>query len=116
MKNFSGSVISDCLTAVDKVSSSDDKARAGANGNPGNAAIFAPASPNAEDDLTKTRLIARTAEEKAVLGALTKVALWFSFQRGTFTGPEVANMLLGAWHSYEGSKVVEVGKALAGGK
>lgn len=46
----------------------------------------------------------RTNPESAVLGALTRLALWFDSQDRKFTGREVATVLLEAWHSYEQAK------------
>lgn len=46
----------------------------------------------------------RTGPESAVLGALTKLALWFQFQDRSFSGKEVAEILISAWHSYEQAK------------
>jgi hypothetical protein len=48
----------------------------------------------------------RTAEERAPLVRLTKLGLFFEIQeRNTlFTGHDVSEVILTAWHSYEQSK------------
>ena len=50
--------------------------------------------------------LGRTKAESQTLGALTKIALWFDLSAGekTFTGHEVAGILLSAWQGYEQSK------------
>lgn len=50
----------------------------------------------------------RSKPESAVLGALTRLALWFEFQDRKFTGKQVAEILISAWHSYEASKPKEL--------
>lgn len=56
----------------------------------------------------------RTKEESTTLLALTRLAMWFSFSKQTFTGEEVANIILAAWHSYERSKEAREQPALPG--
>lgn len=55
----------------------------------------------------------RSTEERAVLGAITRLALWFDAKRETsFSGGEVAEILLTGWHSYEMSKPPQLEKGV----
>ena len=54
--------------------------------------------------MARSHPLGRTEPESAALGALTKAALWFQFQAGPFTGPEVAEILITGWHAYEQGK------------
>jgi hypothetical protein len=54
----------------------------------------------------------RTKEEQIVLGALTRLAIFFQTSRETFTGEQVAEIILMSWHSYEASKGAERGEVL----
>lgn len=53
----------------------------------------------------KKHPLGRSKEESLVLGGFTRLALWFDSRRGeTFTGDEVAQIILGMWQEYELSK------------
>lgn len=55
-------------------------------------------------NMKKPKPFDRTELESKALGVLTRYALWFQFQNGMFSGPEVAGILLGGWQGYEQSK------------
>lgn len=53
------------------------------------------------------KLLGKTEQERAefiVKGCLTRLALAFYGSRRTFTGDEVAGMILAAWDSYSNPK------------
>jgi hypothetical protein len=54
----------------------------------------------------------RTREERAVLLCLTRLAMFFNTSGHTYSGQQVAEIILTAWHSYEQSKQVKEQPAL----
>lgn len=49
--------------------------------------------------------------ETAVMNAVQRLAVFFQCQHRTFTGPEIAGILLSAWHRYEQEKTVRTENA-----
>jgi hypothetical protein len=55
-------------------------------------------------NMKKPHPLGRTEAESATLGVLTRIAMWFDSQPRSFTGHEVAEVLLTAWTGYEQSE------------
>jgi hypothetical protein len=56
--------------------------------------------------------LGRSKAESQALGVLTRFALWFQGQRRSFTGEQVASILLAGWDSYEESKGAKLPETL----
>lgn len=52
----------------------------------------------------------KVTPQQAVKGCLTRVALWFQGQRRTFTGAQVAEILIASWLGYEREREETAGR------